>query len=513
MEASPSETISLTEYYPCRTDKAPADSRGAMMAGVQRSEPFDLEACQCSGDAGGHGGTLERMHTVSSTETSGYVDAASSPTAAVSSPAASSSVVPSATGDTMTTEDVGPFYPSSSLLGASADGQLLLPLRSAICSRRPDAVFVCDNKRDGEEHQRPGTLCRPTYQRRDTAGRGGPQQVPERPGTYRLHGQSVAFRDDARRNELPRRNRKEDDDEEEEVEEEEDDEEEETCSSSEEDGDYWQREDSSMFDRRSSKSHHQRSSIVVGAAGHRAAPSSSSDRTATDAAHEQGQGHGGQFLGKATQSAWLKWSHERRASFKRRVEFMEQRQTELQRVRLSSPIRKARKESVRFVAKELEQEHLAVIDPTAAVGPEDETSVYGQHPAFPFDIPPSTKKKKKVHSKKAEASSGGGGGGAETRLSLAQWNTLVAFWEHRLFVKLRCCGLLLGLAALACGVSSLANNQWSTYESQYNASLYGYTRAFADVSRARGGDLGGLGGRSPENLRWGDGPCIGSPNI
>src|SRR6218665_1666484 len=24
----------------------------------------------------------------------------------------------------------------------------------------------------------------------------------------------------------------------------------------------------------------------------------------------------------------------------------------------------------------------------------------------------------------------------------------------------------------------------------------------------RGGDLGGLGGRSPQNLRWGDGPCI-----
>src|SRR6218665_4045307 len=25
----------------------------------------------------------------------------------------------------------------------------------------------------------------------------------------------------------------------------------------------------------------------------------------------------------------------------------------------------------------------------------------------------------------------------------------------------------------------------------------------------RGGDLGGLGGRSPQRLRWGDGPCIG----
>src|SRR6218665_1915190 len=31
------------------------------------------------------------------------------------------------------------------------------------------------------------------------------------------------------------------------------------------------------------------------------------------------------------------------------------------------------------------------------------------------------------------------------------------------------------------------------------------------VITTRGGDLGGLGGRSPPNLRWGDGPCIGPP--
>lgn len=434
------------------------------MAGGQRSGPVDLEARQCS-DA--EHGILERMHTVSSTETSGYVDANSSPTAAVSSPAASIVVAPCAPRDTMT-DDAGSFYPSS-----AADGLLLLPQRGANCGRRPDGVFICD-KRDGEEQQRHGALqChRPVYQRRGmvdgnanvkAGGRG--HQGPGGPGACLLQGQSTAFRDDMRRNEILRRNRKDEEDDDEEVDE--DDEEEETCSSSEEDGDYWQREDSSMFAHRSSNNRHQRST-VVGSAGHRAA-SSLAERPTTDAAHEQGQGHG-QFLGKATQSAWLKWSHERRASFKRRVEFMEQRQNELQRVRLSSPIRKARKESVRFVAKELEQEHLAVIDPTAAVGPEDETSVYGQHPAFPFDIPPSTKKKKVHSGRKADLSSGGED--VETRLSLAQWNTLVAFWEHRLFVKLRCCGLLLGLAALACGVSSLANNQWSTYESKYSFLVY-----------------------------------------
>jgi len=29
----------------------------------------------------------------------------------------------------------------------------------------------------------------------------------------------------------------------------------------------------------------------------------------------------------------------------------------------------------------------------------------------------------------------------------------------------------------------------------------------------RGGDLGRTGGTVPPNLRWGDGPCIGPPNI
>src|SRR6218665_47525 len=31
--------------------------------------------------------------------------------------------------------------------------------------------------------------------------------------------------------------------------------------------------------------------------------------------------------------------------------------------------------------------------------------------------------------------------------------------------------------------------------------------------KSRGGDLGGLGGRSLQSLRWVDGPCIRPPNI
>lgn len=94
---------------------------------------------------------------------------------------------------------------------------------------------------------------------------------------------------------------------------------------------------------------------------------------------EAGGGGGGHFLGKSTQSAWLRWSHERRASFKRKVEFIEQRQNELQRIRTSSPVRKARKESMRFVSPELEDQHMSFNDDVTTLA----------HPAFPFEIPPT----------------------------------------------------------------------------------------------------------------------------
>jgi len=56
----------------------------------------------------------------------------------------------------------------------------------------------------------------------------------------------------------------------------------------------------------------------------------------------------GEFLGRNTQSAWLRWSHERRASYRRKVEYMEKRQSDMERFRVSSPVRKARQESARL---------------------------------------------------------------------------------------------------------------------------------------------------------------------
>jgi len=57
----------------------------------------------------------------------------------------------------------------------------------------------------------------------------------------------------------------------------------------------------------------------------------------------------GHFLGRNTQSAWLRWSHERRESYRRKVEYMEKRQSDMERFRVSSPVRKARQESARLL--------------------------------------------------------------------------------------------------------------------------------------------------------------------
>ena len=56
------------------------------------------------------------------------------------------------------------------------------------------------------------------------------------------------------------------------------------------------------------------------------------------------------FLAHPVQLQLVFLAHPVQSELLLQVEFMEKRQTEMERVRLSSPVRKARKESVRFVA-------------------------------------------------------------------------------------------------------------------------------------------------------------------
>ena len=52
------------------------------------------------------------------------------------------------------------------------------------------------------------------------------------------------------------------------------------------------------------------------------------------------------------------------------------------------------------------------------------------------------------------------------KLSMQDWNALVAFWEHGLFVKIRYLGIVIAIAAFIVAMVSLVSQQWSIYESE-----------------------------------------------
>ena len=53
------------------------------------------------------------------------------------------------------------------------------------------------------------------------------------------------------------------------------------------------------------------------------------------------------------------------------------------------------------------------------------------------------------------------------KLSARQWSTLVAFWEHRVFVRSRYVGIALGIIAVVTGIISLTNPDWHRHQGEY----------------------------------------------
>ena len=165
----------------------------------------------------------------------------------------------------------------------------------------------------------------------------------------------------------------------------------------------------------------------------------------------------GYFLGKSTQSTWLKWSEERRESFKRRLDSIEQRQRELEKNRVPTPVRKARKESVMFVSPKLEDQHI-IRDELL----EQSERIYQQ---VTVKLPPKPPRKggRNHHVKE------------EVKISVNQWNTLVAFWEHKIFVKSRYAGLLLSTIAVILGITCLSNSDWYHHEGKLSFPSISYS--------------------------------------
>ena len=168
------------------------------------------------------------------------------------------------------------------------------------------------------------------------------------------------------------------------------------------------------------------------------------------------------FLGKNTTSAWMKWSADRRASFKRRLEFLDNQQKEREKKRVTAPVKKARKESLKFVHPELEESHIPQ-------DPEEEIrkKIAEEYKSSLVVNNPEKKKKKKKKSKSSSKAKQKKKGKApvddEVKLSVNQWNVLIAFWEHDIFVRARYVGMVLSFLALILGVVSITNSNWSHF--------------------------------------------------
>lgn len=159
------------------------------------------------------------------------------------------------------------------------------------------------------------------------------------------------------------------------------------------------------------------------------------------------------FLGVRTESAWTKWSKDRRASYRRRAERLENadsQEPELDINRVSTPVKKARQEGLKFVHPDLEERYLSADDM-------NELRRARQQQVHAMRVIEKSRKKSKFPMK------------AEVKLSEEEWHALQEFWEHRLFIQARFIGMLVSLVAISIVIASIASEAWISH-SRHNGS-------------------------------------------
>ncbi|XP_067658172.1 uncharacterized protein [Haliotis asinina] len=147
------------------------------------------------------------------------------------------------------------------------------------------------------------------------------------------------------------------------------------------------------------------------------------------------------FLGASLGSQWAKWSRDRRASFRRRVEMIEN--SERKKERTSTPVKKARQEGLKFVHPDLERKYLS----------EDDIKELRRHKQEQYNAYRVIEKGKKKNRFKSEV-----------QLSMHQWHVLSEFWEHEAFVRLRWLGVFVSMVTVLVMIVSITNSYWHTYE-------------------------------------------------
>lgn len=122
----------------------------------------------------------------------------------------------------------------------------------------------------------------------------------------------------------------------------------------------------------------------------------------------------------------------------------------MEKNRVSTPVRKARKESVMFVSPELEDQH--ILDDDMAEG------TVTKH-AYIMSTKSTNRRRAAQPDIRLTMTD-------LDKLSIAQWNKLAAYWEHETFVRLRYAGIVLCFVAFICGLISIPTEKWVEYKGE-----------------------------------------------
>ncbi|KAL8581885.1 hypothetical protein ACOMHN_010259 [Nucella lapillus] len=147
------------------------------------------------------------------------------------------------------------------------------------------------------------------------------------------------------------------------------------------------------------------------------------------------------FLSVGTDSTWTRWSRERRASFQRRAQQLYRQGEVLARV--STPVRKARQEGLKFVHPDLEGKFFS----------EEDLEELRRHKQRKFHAIWVIEKDRKSRFRFR----------TEMHLNPEQKQILSDFWEHPVFVRARCWGLFFVLVSFATVIMSMLHSHWISY--------------------------------------------------
>ncbi|GAB1603445.1 uncharacterized protein LOC115216525, partial [Argonauta hians] len=147
------------------------------------------------------------------------------------------------------------------------------------------------------------------------------------------------------------------------------------------------------------------------------------------------------FLGAGTNSTWMKWSEERRASYRRRIELLDKPKVDTERV--TTPIKKARQECLKFVHPDLEKNYLS----------EDDINDLKRHKQQQYYTYSVIEKSKKGRYPVR----------TEVHLTVAEWNIVNGFWQHNLFQRTRYVGVAISFFTLILQILCITSNQWISY--------------------------------------------------